>query len=245
MIDLAAMLDQLPALSWLAFAAIGLAGLAMGVAPSSLPLISVVVGYVAAERGDNSPVHSRWHGLRPSVGFVLGMATVDAAIGAVFGFIGYAVLRILAGQLVLTNLVLAVLLLILGAALLRWIRLPWPTLRPGTQRGDSFAAGYALGLPFGLATCPACTPMVLPILGAAAASGQAWVGAAMLTVFGLTRGVPVLLAGIATGRLKRLPQLGWVVPRMERIGGVLLFVVAAYFLYQSAVYAGIAPALTA
>lgn len=215
----------------------------MGVAPSSLPLISVVIGYVAAEQVDTRPRPARWHGLRPSLGFVLGMTTVDAAVGAVFGVVGYAVLRMLSGQLALTNLVLAIILLVLGAALLRWITVPWPTLRPRTMmRGDSFFSGYALGLPFGLATCPACTPMILPILAAAAATGKAWSGALLLAVFGLARGVPILLAGMATGRLKGLPQLGWWTLRLERTGGMLLLATAVYFLYQSTVYAGILPA---
>lgn len=237
--DLIAVLEQVPVLSWAAFAAVAFAGLLMGVAPSSLPLISVVTGFVAG-RHDTAQVRPWASGLAPSAGFVLGMATVDAAIGAVSGLIGFAVLRALATQLALVNLLLAVILIIIGLALLRLVRVPWPTLRrPRTQKAHSFGTGFALGIPFGLATCPACTPMVLPILGAAAASGTAWAGAALLFTFGLTRGVPVLVAGTVTGSVKHVRRLAPVIPAVERAGAFVVLAASIYFLYRAAVYAGL------
>ena len=120
-----------------------------------------------------------------STGFVLGMATVDAAVGALFGFLGYAVIRFLTSYLVLTNLFLAALLVVFALVLFRRIRIRLPVLTPALRRADSFPAAYALGIPFGLSACPACTPMILPILGAAAATGEPWLGAVLLFVFGL------------------------------------------------------------
>ena len=60
MTDLLAQFHELPAASAAAFALVAAAGLLMGVAPGSLPLLSVVVGTVAA-RGDSasSPRSSR------------------------------------------------------------------------------------------------------------------------------------------------------------------------------------------
>ena len=178
--DLAMLFDQISAMSPLAFAMVALAGLAMGVAPSSLPLFSIVVGYVAGHTSDDE-LRGRTRGLYLSSGFVLGMATVDAAIGALFGFLGYVVIQALASYLVLMNLILAALLVLLGLALLRKIRVAFPVLRPALRRADSSPAAYALGIPFGLSACPACTPMILPILGAAAATGEPWLGAVLLS----------------------------------------------------------------
>lgn len=122
---------------------------------------------------------------------------------------------------------------------MRKIRIVIPVLRPTPQRVDSFAAAYVLGVPFGLSVCPACTPMVLPILGAAALTGTPWLGGVLLFVFGLTRGIPLLLVGAATGAIKGVPRLTLWVPKIERASGVLLLLAALYFLYQSAVYAGL------
>lgn len=242
MADLLAQFQELPTISLAAFALVAAAGLLMGVAPSSLPLASVVVGSVAGRgTGETAPAAQR--GLLFAGGFVLGIATVDAAIGGLFGFIGDAVIRVLAGSLAITNLVLAGLLVAMSLALLRVIHVPWLRLQARPREVTSFGGAYALGIPFGLSTCPACTPMVLPVLGAAAATGEAWIGAALLFTFGIARGVPLLVAGAATGAAMRLHRAAFWMPRIERAGGVLLLLVALYFLYQGAAATGVVPPL--
>ena len=47
--DLASWFEQISAMSPLAFAVVALAGLTMGVAPSSFPMFSIIVGYVAGQ----------------------------------------------------------------------------------------------------------------------------------------------------------------------------------------------------
>ena len=231
-------LQQVSLTSPLGFALVALAGLIMGVAPSSLPLASVVAGYVGGRAREQEGGGAR-KGLLLSAGFVLGLATVDAAIGILFGFLGSAAILILAGSLAVTNIVLAAVLVVLGLALMRKIHFVVPILKPTPQRVDSFVAAYALGVPFGLSVCPACTPMVLPILGAAAVTGTPWLGGVLLFVFGLARGIPLLLVGTATETIKDAPRLTLWVPKIERASGVLLLLTALYFLNQSAVYAGL------
>ena len=224
-------------MSALVVAAVALAGFLVGVAPSSLPLYSVVGGYVGGQAA------GRAKGLWLSTGFILGQATVDAAIGVLFGFIGLTVIVTIARYLAVTNLVIAVVLVVLGLALLRRIHIVVPVLRPEAHRVDSFASAYALGVPFGLTTCPACTPMVLPVLGAAAATGSPWLGGLLLFVFGIARGVPLIVVGAAVQAVNRVPRLTLWMPTVERAGGILLLVAAAFFLYQSAAFAGMVPTL--
>jgi len=236
--DLEAWFQHVSVISPVGFALVALAGLSMGVAPSSLPLASVVAGFVGAQSRDGE-TSARMTGLWLSAGFVLGLATVDAAVGVFFGFLGFATIRVLAGSLAVTNLVIAVLLIVLGLALLRKIHIVIPILRPRSSRVDSFTAAYALGIPFGLSVCPACTPMLLPILGAAAVTATPWVGGVLLLVFGLARGIPLLIVGAATEKIKTVPRFTLWVPKIERASGVLLLLAAIYFLYQSGVYAGL------
>lgn len=242
MTELLAQFQALPTISLAAFALVAAAGLLMGVAPSSLPLVSVVVGSVAG-RGTAEAKPASRQGLVFAGGFVLGIATIDAVMGGLFGFIGDAVIRVLAGSLAITNLVLAALLVAMGLALLRVIHVPWLRLQARPREVSSFGGAYALGIPFGLSTCPACTPMVLPVLGAAAATGEAWVGAALLFTFGIARGVPLLIAGAATGAAMRLQRAAFWALRIERAGGVLLLLAAFYFLYEGAAATGAVPPL--
>ncbi|AGK57126.1 cytochrome c biogenesis protein transmembrane region [Hyphomicrobium denitrificans 1NES1] len=238
-----AWLEQVSLASPLGFAVMALAGLVMGIAPSSYPLATVVAGCVGGQTRGEQKAWLSSRGLVLSAGFVLGIATVDAVIGVLVGFLGFAIIRALAGSLAVTNLALGLLLIVLGLALLRKIRFFTPVLSPRPHRVQSFAAAYALGVPFGLSVCPACTPMVLPVLGAAALSGTPWLGGALLLVFGIARGAPLLLVGAAAERLKDLPRVMMLAPAVERVSGVLLLLAALYFLYQSAVYAGFLPPL--
>jgi len=228
-------LNRTSGMSALVVATVALAGFLVGVAPSSLPLYSVVGGYVGGQAA------GRAKGLWLSIGFILGQATIDAAIGVLFGFIGLTVIVTIARYLAVTNLVIAVILVVLGLALLRRIHIVVPVLRPQVRRVDTFAAAYALGVPFGLTTCPACTPMVLPVLGAAAATGSPWLGGLLLFVFGIARGVPLIAVGAAVQAVNRVPRLTLWMPTVERAGGILLLVAAAFFVYQSAAFAGLVP----
>jgi cytochrome c biogenesis protein CcdA len=85
-VALASWLNQASGMSAVVVAAVGLAGLLVGVAPSSLPLYSVVAGYVGGQAG------GRARGILLSFCFILGQATVDAGIGVLFGFLGLAVI---------------------------------------------------------------------------------------------------------------------------------------------------------
>lgn len=240
-------LNDLPANSPLYFGLVVLAGLLMGVAPSSLPLMSVVVGSVAGqgvgptESGVGAPKTARRRAFLFASGFVLGLATVDALIGALFALIGFAIVQTLASSLAVSNFLIALLLAVMGLALLRIIRIPGLGFDARPRKVSSFAGAYALGIPFGLRTCPACTPMILPVLGAAAATGTPWLGAVLMFAFGLARGVPLVLAGAITGGAASFrPAMRWI-PKIERLGGVVVLVAGVFFLYQSAAYAGLAP----
>jgi cytochrome c-type biogenesis protein len=171
------------------------------------------------------------------------MATVDALIGGLFGLLGFALIAVLAEYRALVNVVAALVLLVLGLALLRAIRIAVPVLRPAVRPAASFGSAYALGVPFGLSTCPVCTPMVLPVMAAAAATGTPLLGAGLLFTFGFARGVPLILLGMFAGMAQALRGAGQWVARIERAGGALLLLAAAYFLYQGGVYAGLLPAL--
>lgn len=231
------LLQDITALTPLAVALVALAGLVVGIAPSSFPLISIAAG-LAAGRGTAEPSTQRTEGLWLSAGFALGIATVDAVLGALFGLAGFAVLRVLASYLALTYALLALLLTAAGLALLRIIHIVVPVLTPSPKPTRSFAGSYLLGLPFGLSTCPACTPLLLPVVAAAASTADPVMGAVLMFTFGLARGIPIVVAGTAAGAFAHLRQTRRFILWVERAGGVLMLLAALYFFYQAAVYAG-------
>jgi cytochrome c-type biogenesis protein len=236
MIELEPLLQEITALTPFAVALVALAGLVVGIAPSSFPLMSVAAGLAAGQGARESK--KRLGGLWLSVGFVLGIATVDAVLGAFFGLAGFAVMRILARYLALAYFLLAVVLIVAGLALLRLIHIVIPALAPSPKPIHGFIGSYLLGLPFGLSTCPACTPLLFPVVAAAAGTADPLMGAVLMATFGLARGIPIVVAATMAGSLASFRHSRRFALWAERIGAVLVFAAALYFLYQAALYAG-------
>lgn len=235
--ELEALLQNITTLTPFAVAAVALAGLIVGIAPSSFPLLSVAAG-LAAGHGAADTSKRRIAGLWLSAGFALGVATVDALLGALFGLLGLAVLQVLASFLAFVYVLLAVVLSVLGLVLLRIIHIVIPALTPSIKSDRSFLGSYLLGLPFGLSTCPACTPLLLPVVAAAAFTADPFMGAVLMFVFGLTRGIPIVAAGTVAGTLANLRRTGLFIRWVERFSGALVLIAAVYFFYQAALYAG-------
>lgn len=235
--ELRQLLETITEITPYAIALVALAGLIVGIAPSSFPLLSVAAGLSTGQNETNKSLQ-RIQGLWLSAGFALGIATVDAILGALFGLLGLAVLRVLVSFLGLAYALLAIILTIIGLALLHVVHIVIPMLSPSANSTKTFLGSYLLGLPFGLSACPACTPLMLPVVGAAALTADPLMGATLMLTFGLARGVPIVLAGTVAGSLAHLRHTGTFTRSVERLGGVLMLAAAAYFFYQAAIFAG-------
>ncbi len=240
MTEIEAILGQIAGLTPASIMLMAFAGVVVGIAPSSYPLLAVAAGFSAGGQAAVA-ARTRYRGIYLASGFVLGVALVDAALGALFGLFGFAVLRIISPYMPHTYFVLAAILLFLGLAMLRVIRINMRILYASPRSAGSFGAALLLGIPFGLSTCPACTPLLLPVLMTAAGSGDAVMGSLLLFVFGVARGLPILVVGAAAGVLTRLGSAMLWVPFIERAGGLLLLIAAAAFAYQAGIYAGWLP----
>ncbi len=214
-----------------------LAGLIVGVAPGSYPLAAVAVGFAAADSARETTA-GRVRAFRLSLGYALGIAFVDAVVGALFGLVGFAVLGVLVAVMAYAYLGLAILLGTAALALLRVIHLQFRLMSAAARPAETFRDAFGLGSLFGLTTCPACTPLILPVLIGASTTGNAYMGGGLLLAFGIGRGVPIVLAGTMTGVLARVAELTYVAWWFDRIVGVLLLAAALWFAYQGAIYAG-------
>jgi cytochrome c-type biogenesis protein len=192
------------------FAVVALAGLVMGFAPNVLAVAPVVFGVAAGEGEVTDVSRDRLRGFRPASAFVLGMATVDAALGFLFGVLGYYYGRTLSAYLGISNILVGVLLLVIGLALLRIVTIRIPLPLPNLRKIKTAPGAYFLGIPFGLAICPACTPLVLPVIAGVSATGY------IQSRAGMQRSLRTL----------------------ERVGGAALILTGLYFLYQGALYKG-------
>jgi len=161
---------------------------------------------------------------------VLGMSLLFSAIGVVAAVLGRA---LLVGAW--AYYVLAVICVVLGLQMLGVISIPFgalnrllPVTRP-ERRG--FAGAFLFGILFGVVASPCSTPILAAIATIAAARGSVPQGALLLFVYGLGKGVPLMLLGLAAGSLTLMRSLARASGVLTKIGGVSLIGAAAYLVW--------------
>ena len=215
-----------------AFGVAFLGGLVAGFGPCVLPMLPAVFGYVTGHVADSELPHgAAWRrGLALSATFVLGMALLFAGIGAAAGAVGHAIMvgawayYTVAAICVVLGLQMLGLINIRFDALNRFL----PTTRP-KRRG--FVGAFLFGILFGVVASPCSTPILAAIATIAAARGSAAQGALMLFVYGLGKGVPLMLLGLASGSLALMKSFSRATGVLTKIGGVALLGAAAYLIW--------------
>lgn len=204
-------------------------GLAAAFAPSSLAMAPAVMGAVM-----EGHAHSRRRAATLAAAFVGGVLVVDAVVGAVFAAGGQAAIAWLEARLAIWFGLMFLVLAVLALIMFRVWRPALPSIAPRLPRGDSVVGAFGAGIPFGLLACPSCTPVLLPVILGAVATGDPIYGGAILATFGLGRGLPLVAIGTSAGAARTARSLRPYVPVVERTVGVLAAMGAAYFLWAFA-----------
>lgn len=171
--------------------------------------------------------------------FILGLIVTHVLMGFIAGLGGQWVQKLMGRE---WGLVLGPLLILLGLMWPGWIKLPLPTLTLRAKRATSSWGAFLLGIPFSVAICPFCTPVLIILLGVATGIGSPLFGATLLLAFALGRSVPILLGAWAIGWLESLKSLEHSQRLFEIIGALLLILSGLYMLNA---YFFVIPALAA
>lgn len=225
------LLNLLSQVSPLSFGLALLAGLVMGFSPAAFPMWAFVTGSILGSE------ELSWNrALALSLGFSSGITTIWAAFGVLVALAGGLIsrgLQLIMSSVPLWNLLIGLLLVPLGLHMAGLVRLRIPALITPVERRVSGTTGaYLVGLSFGLGACPSCLPILLSVLVAVGAVGQAWYGAAVLLAFSMGFAIPLALVSVSAGLLKRARRLSRYARLVGRVGGWVLLGVSAYFLIQ-------------
>ncbi len=211
--------------SVLAFVLVFLGGVVTSIGPCNIATIPLIVGYVGGS-----------HNLTRTRSFVLSLAF---AIGSALTFMLLGVAAALIGGLIGTTTrwwyyLVAAICFVIGLNMLGVLKLNMPMMFGGLReriglRGISGA--LALGLVSGLVASQCATPVLAAILTYVMVKGALVYGAALLFVYALGRGVPLVLAGTFTGALKNFQKLGRWSEVIEKASGLIIIGVGLYFLW--------------
>ena len=165
------------------------------VSPCLLPMLPVYLSYFAAGQGGTRRV------VVNSLGFVAGFNSIFVLLGGFAGTVGGLLLRHATPVNVITGMVVV----LLGLNFLGVINLSLPgrtrNIRPNTQE-LKFASSVIFGLVFAVGWTPCAGAFLGAALMRAAMQGGTLEGMAMLFVYSLGLGIPLVISAILTERLK-------------------------------------------
>ena len=212
-------------------------GVLAALTPCTYPMLPITVGYIGNQAGGK-----RGKAFTLSLSLVTGLAAVYAVLGGVVAAAGGTFGSLMGNGWALY--LIALFFLMMGLFLLDVFHFPTPQFFSGLQtawadRGGILGA-FLVGAVSGLIICPCTGPILAVALGAMALTLKNMHGmeyllqiaksGILLFLFGFGQGTLILLAGIFTGFLAKLPRAGaW----MEGIkkGFALLTIVSASFLF--------------
>lgn len=197
-----------------------LAGLVFSTNPVAMAAVPVALAYVTKARETRQAV---MYGAM----FVLGMLVTHVALGFLAGLGGSWVQGLL-GRF--WGLVLGPILILLGLVWTGWVRLPLPAIAARARRPQGLWGAFGLGVPFSIAICPVCTPILVVLLGVATTLGSAGMGVLLLLAFALGRTVPIVIGSMAVGWLESLRFLATYRRAFEFVGGLTLVAAGLYML---------------
>ena len=212
--------------SLLAYLLVFLGGIVTSIGPCNVAMIPLVIGFVGG-----SASLSRVRSFVLSLTFAIGLAVTFMVLGIVATVVG----GLIGGSTRVWYYAVAGVCFVIGLSMLGAFHLPQT---PGLSRLRErvrlrgIPGALALGLVSGLVASQCATPVLAAILTyVMSKEGALAYGAALLFVYALGRGVPIVAAGTFAGALKQLQTLGRWSAIIERASGVVIIAVGLYFLW--------------
>ncbi len=211
--------------SLLVFGLIYLGGLALNLTPCVFPLIPITIAFFGGQAK-----RSAWGTLGLSSLYVLGMSATYSTLGVVTALSGRLFGAALQNPWVLGGVASIMVVLALSQFGLYEFRLPG-TAGLSSRRG-AFGA-FFMGLIVGLVAAPCIGPFVVALLATVAREGDPVLGFWKFFALSLGLGTPFLFLGAFSGNFSRLPRAGMWMEGVKHIFGLVLLIMAAYFLGQA------------
>jgi thioredoxin:protein disulfide reductase len=201
-------------------------GLAVSLTPCVYPMVAVTVSVFGAKQ-----TKRRSEGVLLSLAFVLGMCAMFVPMGVVAGMTGSFFSAVLQNRWVVAGI--AGVFLLMAASMFGAFELTLPSAlnnKLAEMGGIGYKGAFLLGLVCGLIASPCTGPVLTGILAWIASTQSAGLGAMAMGAFALGLGAPFFVVGAFA---VQLPKSGHWMVHVKSLLGIVLVVVALYFLNNS------------
>jgi cytochrome c-type biogenesis protein len=233
--DFAAIADRLSASPASALPLLFLAGVLTSLTPCIYPMIPITAAIVGGEAA--APGAARLSRLRPlllSLTYVVGLSLVYAGLGLFAGLSGTMFGRVSTNPWLYFAMANILVLAALSMLDVIPVRLPaFITQRAATAgTGGRFGGAFAMGAMSGLVAAPCSAPVMIAVLTWVTETKSALMGFVYLFTFSLGMCALLVLVGVSSGTVSRLPKAGLWMVRVKRFFGIVMLGVAEYYLIK-------------
>ncbi len=233
--DFASITDRLSGSPATALPLLFLAGVLTSLTPCIYPMIPITAAIVGGEAVEGSG--TRRARLRPfllTLTYVVGLALVYAGLGLFAGMSGTMFGRVSTNPWLYFAMANVLVLAALSMLDVLPMRLPaWVTQRAATAgNGGRFGGAFAMGAMSGLVAAPCSAPVMIAVLTWVTETKSALLGFIYLFTFSLGMCALLVVVGVSSGSLSRLPRAGMWMVRVKKLFGIVMLGVAEYYLVK-------------
>ena len=228
--SIAQMLSGNPAL---ALPALFVGGVLTSLTPCVYPMIPITAAIVGGQStGDRSA--SKLRPVLLTLTYVVGLAMVYSALGVFAGLTGTLFGSVSTNPWLYFAMANVLLLAGLGMLDVIPIRLPAGITQRAATMGTAgrFSGAFAMGAMSGLVAAPCSAPVMAGVLTWVTVTKSAGLGFLYLLTFSLGMSTLLVVVGLSTGTLARLPRAGAWMVTVKKLFAIVMFGVAEYYLIK-------------
>jgi thiol:disulfide interchange protein DsbD len=217
----------------LALPALFLGGVLTSLTPCVYPMIPITAAIVGGQTaGEAAP--SRFRPVLLTLTYVIGLATVYSALGVFAGITGTIFGSVSTNPWLYFAMANVLLLAALSMLDVLPVRMPAVLLTRAANLGTAgrFSGAFAMGAMSGLVAAPCSAPVMAAVLTWVTVTKSAALGFVYLLTFSLGMCALLVIVGISTGGLARLPRAGaWMVV-VKKVFALVMLGAAEYYLVK-------------
>jgi cytochrome c-type biogenesis protein len=208
-----------------------------GVLTSLTPCVYPMIPITAAIVGGQTAGDQAGSKLRPALltfTYVIGLALVYSALGVFAGLTGTLFGSVSTNPWLYFAMANVLLLAALGMLDVIPIRLPAGITQKAATMGTAgrFSGAFAMGAMSGLVAAPCSAPVMAAVLTWVTATKSAGLGFLYLLTFSLGMSTLLVVVGLSSGSLARLPRAGAWMVTVKKIFAIVMIGAAQYYLIK-------------
>lgn len=233
--DFSAIAERLSGSPATALPLLFIAGVLTSLTPCIYPMIPITAAIVGGgETRADGTSRSRLRPLLLTLTYVCGLSLVYAGLGLFAGMSGTMFGRVSTNPWLYFAMANVLVLAALSMLDVIPVRLPAFVTQRAATAGESgrFGGAFAMGAMSGLVAAPCSAPVMIAVLTWVTETKSAWMGFVYLFTFSLGMCALLVVVGISSGTVSRLPKAGLWMVRVKKFFGVVMLGVAEYYLIK-------------